>query len=61
MWNRKELKERARKLIRKNYWTVIVVCFLVALLTGEYGTSIIKIIKEEQDRKSTRLNSSHPK
>lgn len=48
MWNRKELKERARKLIRKNYWTVIVVCFLVALLTGEYGTSIIKIIKEEQ-------------
>lgn len=47
MWNRKELKARARKLLSKNYWTAIVICFLVALLTGEYGTSIIKTIEEE--------------
>ena len=43
MWVRKELKNRAKKVVNKNYWTAIVVCFLVALLTGEFGTSIVGI------------------
>ena len=41
MWRRKELKEKARKVVKKNYWTAIIVCFLIAILTGEFGTSII--------------------
>ncbi len=41
MWNRKELKDKAKQVIYKNYWTAVVVCFLIALLTGEFGTSII--------------------
>lgn len=43
MWERKELKTKAKQVIQKNYWTAIVVCFLVALLTGEFGTSTIGI------------------
>lgn len=47
MWKRKELKDRAKKVIHKNYWTAIVVCFLIALLTGEFGTSIIGVWQSE--------------
>ena len=43
MWKRKELKSRARKVVKKNYWTAMVVCFLLALFTSEFGTSIILI------------------
>lgn len=47
MWKRKELKDKAKKVVKKNYWTAIVVCFLLALLTGEFGTSIIGIWQSE--------------
>lgn len=40
MWKRKELKERAKKIVSKNYWTAIVVCFIIAIITGEFGISI---------------------
>ena len=41
MWTRKELKKNAKEIVKKNYWTAVIVCFLIALLTGEFGTSII--------------------
>ncbi len=41
MWKRKDLKDKAKNVVHKNYWTAIVVCFIIALLTGEFGTSII--------------------
>ena len=47
MWKRKELKSRARQVVKKNYWTAIVICFLIALLTGEFGTSILGIYQQE--------------
>ncbi len=47
MWERKELKEKAKKVVHRNYWTAIVVCFLIALLTGEFGTSILGIWQSE--------------
>lgn len=43
MWERKQIKNEAKKVVQKNYWTAIVVCFLIALLTGEFGTSIIGV------------------
>ncbi len=36
MWNRKELKTKAKQMVKKNYWNLLVLCFLVALLTGEF-------------------------
>lgn len=47
MWKRKELKNKAKKVVHKNYWTAIVVCFLIALFTGEFGTSTIGIWQSE--------------
>ena len=47
MWKRKELKTEAKKVVHKNYWTAIVVCFLIAILTGEFGTSIVSIWQAE--------------
>ena len=47
MWKRKELKDSAKQVVKKNYWTAIVVCFLIALFTGEFGTSIIGIWQKE--------------
>lgn len=43
MWKRKELKNKAKKVLHKNYWNILIVCFLIALLTGEFGTSILGI------------------
>ena len=43
MWKRKELKKQAKRTVYKNYWTAILVCFLIALITGEFGTSIVGI------------------
>lgn len=47
MWKRKELKTKAKQVVKKNYWTAIVVCFLLALFTSEFGTSIILIWQGE--------------
>ena len=47
MWKRKELKDKAKKVVHKNYWTAIVVCFLIALFTGEFGTSTVGIWQSE--------------
>ncbi|MCI8760884.1 MAG: DUF975 family protein [Clostridia bacterium] len=47
MWKRKELKDKAKKVVYSNYWTAIVVCFLIALFTGEFGTSTIGIWQSE--------------
>ncbi len=47
MWERKELKSKAKKVVYKNYWTAIVVCFLIALFTGEFGTSTVGIWQTE--------------
>ena len=43
MWTRKEIKGRAKEVVKKNYWTAIIVCFLLALITGEFGNSIIGV------------------
>ncbi len=37
MWKRKDLKNRAKKVIKKNYWTIVIACFIIAICTGEFG------------------------
>lgn len=49
MWNRKELKNKGREVVKKSYWSIVVVCFLIALLTGEYGTSFIAKLNSSDD------------
>ena len=47
MWKRKDLKIKARKVVKNNYWTALIVCFLLALFTSEFGTSIVLIWQGE--------------
>ncbi len=47
MWKRRDLKAKARKVVKNNYWTALIVCFLLALFTSEFGTSIILIWQGE--------------
>ena len=39
MWSRKDLKKKARILIKSNYWRSVSVCFLIAMLTASYPIS----------------------
>lgn len=41
MWNRKELKEKAKNVIKNNYWTAVIVCFILMMFTGEFGSVIV--------------------
>lgn len=51
MWKRKTLKKRARLSLKSNYWRMIAVCFLAAMLTTAYtaSTSIINQSTPDQD------------
>lgn len=55
MWKRKELKNKAKEDVKKNYWTAILVCFLLALLTSEFGTSIIGVWQEDDSMDPTYI------
>lgn len=50
MWTRQELKNRGRNHFFKNYWTVIAVCFILAIFAGENGQSVTAI--QESDSSS---------
>lgn len=39
MWTRKELKEKAKKALKKNYWKAVVAGLLVMVVTGSLGLS----------------------
>lgn len=38
-WTRKELKERAKAALRRNYWKVVLVSFIFIFLSGGAGSS----------------------
>ena len=39
MWRRKILKKKSKHLLKSNYWKIIAVCFLSAMLTTAYASS----------------------
>ena len=43
MWNRKELKQKAKEVVKRNYWSFVIVCFILAILTGEFNIFSINI------------------
>ena len=46
MWNRQQVKEQAKLIMKRNYWKMFVVTLLTGILTGE-KTTIIENRKEE--------------
>lgn len=54
MWKRKELKSSARSNLKKRYWLIVLICFLMAYLCGEYGltTTLSKSYTDSLDNAS---------
>lgn len=50
MWQRKDLKVQAKSDIKKNYWAMIAVCFLMAILCMEYSISTQAINQYNDDK-----------
>ena len=40
MWQRFELKNRAKDMLRKCFWSAVVVCLISGIFTGEFGGSV---------------------
>ena len=39
MWKRNVLKKKVRAALKQNYWTMVSVCFIIAMLTSAYPVS----------------------
>lgn len=52
MWNRQQVKEQAKIIMKRNYWKMFVVTLLAELLTGEKTT----IIERVQNFASTNIS-----
>ena len=51
MWNRQQVKEQAKQIMKRNYWKMFVVTLIASILTGEKTT----IIERVQDFTSNNL------
>ena len=54
MWSRKDLKKKARILIKSNYWRSVSVCFLIAMLTASYPISRSLFLNYFSDKIQTK-------
>ena len=55
MWNRKELKQKAKEVVKRNYWSFVIVCFILAILTGEFNIFSINIWTNGESVDFTKL------
>jgi len=56
MWNRKEIKQEGKKSFLKNFWMCVAVCFLLAFLTSEYGSSTSAISRYNDNTNNLKSN-----
>ena len=45
MWNRQQVKEQAKQIMKRNYWKM----FVVTLIAGILSTDYVTVIQEVQD------------
>ncbi len=55
MWNRKNLKKKAKELIKKNYWSFVIVCFILSICTSDFKLSSMSF---ERNFESTNIIES---
>lgn len=49
MWKPREWKMRAKQSFKRNYWSVVAVCFIMAILVGRYGITTIAVYQYDND------------
>ncbi len=50
MWKRKELKSKAKKSLKKNYFAAVLICFILAFIGVEYSDSVTLIHKTSDNK-----------
>ena len=40
MWSRRELKRNSRSIIKKHYWRVVAICFIVTFMSGSNNDTL---------------------
>mgnify|MGYP003534878220 CR=1 FL=1 len=40
MWNRQQVKEQAKQIMKRNYWKMFVVTLIAGILSADYVTVI---------------------
>lgn len=56
MWKRQELKKKGKKVLKRNYWAAVAVCFILAFLGAEYSSSATAIHKYSQREEDRQIN-----
>lgn len=61
MWKRSVLKKSARSAYRKNMWAMIIICFLLSFLVGEYNNSLSTLLQynPENETEETVINREY--
>lgn len=62
MWNRKDLKQGAKRMLRSHYLRVVAVCFILAFVAGEYGDSLwtVRYYDESREVETVENNLLQP-
>lgn len=55
---RKVLKDKARKTLKKHYWLIVIACLFAAFLGAEYGTSLIAVHTDTTSTSSAQTVST---
>lgn len=56
MWKRSGLKQRARQLLKAQYWRLVAVCFIMAILTGVYSDTLNVLFSYDSAREIHSAN-----
>lgn len=61
MWKRNVLKQSARNAYRKNRWAMMIICFLLSFLVGEYNNSLSTLLQynPENETEETVINREY--
>ena len=57
MWNRQEVKQRAKGIMKRNYWKMFVIALLASILTGE-GVSTVSSVQDIADNFSPDMQTT---
>lgn len=62
MWQIRGLKRQARKLLKQQYWRIIAVCFIMAVMTGIYAGTLSGLFSYDSAREIAEdvIMKSHP-
>lgn len=57
-WKIKDCKKKARQTLKKDYWRMVAVCFIIALLCGVHSASVSLVLKSSDSHLlDTAVNS----